>query len=525
MKALATAAYLVILLTACGSAGDDTAKAHSGNATAPSSSPSRRFEVGVNVTTINNWDENRPFLNLIYGTTWQMQGRDRGYEDVPVSSLDSNGWIKSVPHGYRVIRNLSIPVSSGNFVCRYDGQGPLNVTGPAVSKAVATGGATRFILAATYPNPQPALLTYNVNPANYIRNIDCREAAASTTDTLAPEFSSQLTGFKVIRFMKWQPATEGNWPVRWSTRNKPGDGDYLKNDGVPIEILVQTANQFGADPWVTVPWNADDDYVTRFATYVRDNLAPGHRVYVEVANEVWNNGYPVAAQACNEAKAEGLPGVNGGPGCSGERYAEKTKQVMQIWSKVFAGHMDRLVRVAAFQHVATYWSNALLQYQNLHQSVDALATAPYFGSDLADSMTLDQIMTALPDKVNDTLTLATQQKAIAQKYGLRYITYEGGQSVVFPRNVGLSLQIQRDPRMYDLYQRFLTAWQRQIGDTLNLFALDGGAWGLSEYSGQPPAQAPKMRAVRDFLAVGRSGAAGPSIAYTRPSSNRPVVPH
>jgi hypothetical protein len=530
MKALATAAYLVILLTACGSASggknSSFAAAHSGEQSA-GSDPSGRFEVGVNVTTINNWDENRPFLNLIYGATWQMQGRDRGYEDVPVSSLDSNGWIKSVPPGYRVIRNLSIPVWGGNFVCRYDGHGPLNVTGSAVSNVATAAGATRFTLAATYPNPRPALLTYKVEPGNYIRNIDCRETAASVTDTLAPEFTSQLAGFEVIRFMKWQPATEGNWAVAWSTRNKPGDGDYLKNDGVPIEIMVQTANQFDADAWVTVPWNADDNYVARFATYVRDNLAPGRRVYVEVSNEVWNVGYPVATQACNEAKAERLPGVNGGVGCSGERYAEKTKQVMHIWSNVFAGQMNRLVRVAAFQHVATYWSNALLQYQNLYQSVDAVATAPYFGDELKDSMTLNQIMTAVPDKMNDTLSLAAQQKAIAEKYGLRYITYEAGQSIVFPKKVGLSLQVQRDPRMYDIYKRFLSVWQHQIGDTLNLFALNGGAWGLSEYSGQPLAETPKMRAVKDFLAANKPRSGMPVVAdsSTKLCLNQSVIPH
>src|SRR5207302_2019844 len=102
-----------------------------------------------------------------------------GYEDVPTSSIDGNGWVKSVPAGYRVIRNLSVPVSGGNFICRYQGNGTLNVSGSAVSNAVTAAGATRFTLAATYPNLQPALLTYTVDPANYIRNIDCRETTAS----------------------------------------------------------------------------------------------------------------------------------------------------------------------------------------------------------------------------------------------------------------------------------------------------------------------------------------------------------
>src|SRR5206468_3788224 len=106
---------------------------------------------------------------------------------------------------------------------------------PSVSSVVSAPGSTRFTLSATYPNPEPALVSYTVDPSNYIRNIDCREVGASTTDVLAPEFMGQFAGFKVVRFMKWQPATEGNWPVTWATRNKPGDGDYLRNDGVPVE--------------------------------------------------------------------------------------------------------------------------------------------------------------------------------------------------------------------------------------------------------------------------------------------------
>ena len=46
--------------------------------------------------------------------------------------------------------------------------------------------------------------------------------------------------------------------------------------------------------------------------------------------------------------------------------------------------------------------------------------------------------------------------------------------------------------------------QSQVGDTLTLFALSGpvsqyGSWGISEYVGQPVANAPKAKAVQSFL--------------------------
>lgn len=495
----------VLLLVGCGSSATSGSTQNSGAiAQAANKQPiaGQNPKLGVNVSTINSWDGNRPFLNMIYGSSWQMQGIS-GYEDVPPTSLDDNSWIKSVPAGYRVIRGLSVPLTGGSFICRYSGNGTLNVEGAAVSNVTTSAGQTRFSLATTYPNAQGAMLTYTVEPADYIRNIDCRETNASATEQLAPEFLNAIAGFKTLRFMEWQTATATNEPVTWATRNKLGDADYLKKDGVPIELIVETANRAASDPWVTIPWYADNDYITRLATYVRDNLASGRQVYVEVGNEVWNGGSPISTIACNEAKAENLPGVNGGTGCNLERYAEKTKEVMQIWSTVFAGQMDRLVRVASFQHVATYWPTVMLPYQNLYQSVDAMATAPYFGYDITAG-TLDQIMSLLPNKAADTVSIGVQQQATAKKYNLRYITYEGGQHVVLPNNVDLLRQVERDPRMYDVYKQFITAWQNQVGDNLNLFILTGGisqygGWGLSEYAGQPLTEAPKLRAVRDAI--------------------------
>ena len=91
--------------------------------------------------------------------------------------------------------------------------------------------------------------------------------------------------------------------------------------------------------------------------------------------------------------------------------------------------------------------------------------------------------TVLPAKIAEQFQFAQQNKAIAQKYNLRFITYEGGQHVVLPNNPDLLTQIERDPRMYDLYKSYISKWQSDFGDELTLLALTGtisryGAWGL-----------------------------------------------
>jgi hypothetical protein len=534
------AAPCLLLLAACGAASEATNETTtnapvSGNAVSatpiPAPSDPSAFKLGTNLARIDWWDGSRPFMNLFWGSGWQWVSPAWVAADLPAANLDSDGWPNSAPAGYKVVHGLSVPVAGGDIVCRYQGSGAIEVAGP-VSNVSYAPGVVRFTVPATYPNPQGARLSWTVDPVNYIKNVDCREANATATTLMAPEFLAAAKGFKVVRFMKWQQATEQNWPVTWAHRNKPNGGDYTLNDGVPVEYLVQAANELDVDPWVTVPWNADNEWITSFATYFRDHMAPGHQVYVEVSNEVWNAGYPVTVQAAQEARDEGLIASDGSGrvGWAGERYAEKTRQVMAIWSTVFSGQSNRLVRVFAWQNVMPSSSANLLAYQDTYKSVDALATAPYFGDDSTfDGQTLDQIIGSLPAKVDTVIGYAAQQKAVAQKFGLRYVGYEAGQSVVLPTNIALETQVQRDPRMYDIYKQFISGWQSKVGDTLTLFNLTGGVskyggWGMWEYAGQPISSiTPKMRAVQEFLGV-TTASADPITTPTPPTtSTTPVI--
>jgi hypothetical protein len=516
------AAPFVCLLAACGSASSQTNNTSAGtpvtgNAVAAPEIAVSTSNIAVNSSTISYWGGSRPFVNLIYGSAFTMGPKAGGSpQAIPAEYFDSNGWVKALPTGYNAVKTLSIPVTSADIVCNYTGNAYINVIGP-VSNIVRSTGSVSFHYTSNYPSTQWATIYYDVDPTNYVRNIDCREAGLTTSSAFDQSFVDALKGYQIFRFMGWVPEVINNSGIQsafpsptitWATRNKPGDGDYLGHDGVPVELMVALANQANIDPWFSIPWNADDDYITRFATYVRDNLAPGRRVYVENSNEVWNWAYSVTRQAAAEGAAEGLPGNTFAQVT--ERYSEKTQHVMQIWSNVFAGQMNRLVRVYAFQNAQPYYGDLGLKYNNTYQYVDAFSTAPYwaFMQNEYTGQSLDDIMnTILPGKITETIGLAAQNKAVAQKYGLRYIAYEAGQHVVLPNNLDLLKQIERDPRMYDLYKSYINGWNSQAGgDSLVLTNLQGpigswGAWGMVEYIGQPISLSttPKMQAVREFL--------------------------
>jgi hypothetical protein len=134
--------------------------------------------------------------------------------------------------------------------------------------------------------------------------------------------------------------------------------------------------------------------------------------------------------------------------------------------------------------------------------------------------------TLLPNLANEAVNYGVQQKTVAQKYGLRYVTYEAGQHILLPNNLALLQQIERDPRMANIYNSFISSWQTKIGDELTMFALSGpisqwGAWGMVEYVGQPVSQAPKMSAVQSFLGITTSSS---TTTTTQVCSDGSVIP-
>ena len=458
--------------------------------------------VGLNVSTPAYFRQTRIFANLVIGASpWLVSGAEHpGPDDV-----DRNGYLKRLPGGKPVFKMLAQPMAEkeATIRCTYEGHGDIR---PARGGSDQKPGSFTFDWRNTgYQTSLIQLRVLSVDPTDPIRNLDCRETTLPANVRFSPEFLALVRPFKVIRFMDWQN-TNGNEPVSWANRHTPASIDVLDHDGVSVEDMVDLVNQVGADPWFNMPWNADDDYVRRFAQYVHDHLARDHKVYVELGNEVWNTHFPMSKQSLAEGTSEGLdpnPEV-----ARLYRYAEHLSHVMQIWSEVFADRPRQLVRVANCQNGPNR-SKLVLAYKDTAKHVDALATAPYFGYELrqAPIADLNQAFTRLNESLDKTLDTALLAKGVAASFGKRYIAYEAGQHVVL-NDVSMAEQIQRDPRMYDAYRRYLSIWREKIGDTVMLYEsvqpiVRTGSWGLLEYIGQPLSEAPKMRAVLDDIRAAR----------------------
>ena len=454
--------------------------------------------IGVSLSSPAYYRQTRTFANLMLGASSWLPGGNRRLDP---ADLDKDGNPKRLAGP--VFKMLVLPGTPGDadIRCTYKGHGDIRVTMSVSGFAPAPGSFTFHWRNTGYKTSPIQLRLLSVDEADPIRNIDCRETKLAPDARFAPEFLAMARPFKVLRFMDWQHMN-ANQPISWADRHTPASQDVLDRDGVSVEDMVDLVSLLGADPWFNMPWNADDDYVRRFAQYVHDHLPRGRKVYVETGNEVWNAGFGASRQALQEGTAKGL---DANPEKARlYRYAERLSEVMTIWSQVFADRPGQLVRVANCQNFSQR-AEWVLGYKDTAKHVDALATAPYFGFELHRQRPADlnEAFTRIDASIDKSLDFALQNKAIAAKYGKRYIAYEAGQHVIVD-DPAMAVQIQRDPRMYDAYKRYLSLWRSRIGDTIMMYdsvqpVVRTGAWGLLEYLGQPLDEAPKMRATLDAI--------------------------
>lgn len=130
-------------------------------------------------------------------------------------------------------------------------------------------------------------------------------------------------------------------------------GKVIYNPGgmvgsIPIEAQINLANKLRVDIWPIIPAWARDNYVTNWATVIRDNLSAALYAYPEYTNEVWNFGFPQT----HWSNQRGL--VFGWVQSSNQAlygwYGLRVRQIMgNLIPAVFSGQMSRVRRVMALQ--------------------------------------------------------------------------------------------------------------------------------------------------------------------------------
>ena len=472
------------------------------------------FQLGVNLGVVAYWSGDRSFANLLAGANWMDPAR--GWGEVPDAEQDANGNMlaSAMPAGRQVVRILTptADVLAGNGAtirCTWEGTGSISIGGNRGAGAAGDHSYEFLFVKNKLSDARVWLTLGNVSASDPVRNLDCREKDMARSELFSPEFINSLKPYGVLRFLDWSAANANPKTMKWADRTLPGSIYQSRPQGPALEHIVALSNKLSVEPWVNVPWNADDEYITRMAQLMHDGIPSNRRVYVELSNEVWNYGFGVARQAESEGLARKLS--DNGFMANLRRYAERTGEVMRIWSKVFADRPGQLVRVAATQHDNPWTAEIVMTAPGLADNIDALATAPYFGHSFFDGARakVTDTVSLMNDLAGDSgKVLANQGEANAawaKKYGKRYIAYEAGQHVIEAGGLSRITAINRSNMMYDIYVNYITDWKARFNDTMVLYSATHpissyGAWGLREYVGQPLSETPKLRAA---IAMGR----------------------
>ncbi len=461
--------------------------------------------------------------------------------------LDANGYPTSINSGYGA-RTLLLEALDGNYptgtyTLLYDGEGTIELGMDATNPVFTNNGGTdnRITFQVnTTTNEGIMVDIVATTPGNHIHNIRIiRPDMAGTdfvntynTQAFIPLFYERLSNYKIVRFMDWMST---NWSAQeqWSDRPTLQSQTWAYYDGrggVPVEIMVQVANDLNADPWFCMPHQATDNYMTQFANYVNSNLNNNLNVYIEYSNEVWNglfstweelNGQSTYAE--EQAAANGISDWAEGMGYwVGRRSAE----MFDLWEEAFTND-SRLQKVLPIQTGTGLSTPFVLNYNHngtpLYQIGDLVSGAGYFEGNYQEydleSMNAEQLLDSIEANLfaydsGPYWTLETVNMLNNAPYNsnpLPFICYEGGQHLAnwwgAPEDpvTQLLIDVNRHPRMGEIYETYLNWWRDNVGASFVHFSSWGtysmwGSWGELEYITQDPATSPKYTAIQNWIA-------------------------
>lgn len=486
-------------------------------------------QIGMGLGGIADWSTQHPFIDRFKTSRdWIANGETEWDSGIAIPK-DADGWPLSKPAGVSAITTIvgvdpKSEWASGRYVVLYEGNGKIEYS-LGTDKVVADSRTGRDVIkvddtSSTIAQQSVFLSITETDPNNPIRNIHViREDQVDefrAGEIFNPKFLTKIQDFRELRFMDWMD-TNNSDVVDWDQRADLQSASWGTN-GVPVEVMVELANRTGTDPWFSMPHQASNDYIRKFAIYARDHLDPRLKAHVEYSNEVWNWGFEQASHALSEADKRWAQDANGNGQIDEEEHigdgwmqysGMRAAQTHDIWTKVFGAEADaRLNRVIGTQTAWVALHDPLLNAPLYvaegkaapYTGADSYAIAGYFEGGLYQA---DNVATVLQwaqqgaaglDKafqqlefgnqfddqgasLADLKDLYKQHAAIAKTYALDLIMYESGAHLVSSgfddaTNAALTdffTKLMRDPRMGELYEKNIAAFKAAGGTLFNAF--------------------------------------------------------
>ena len=519
----------------------------------------KQSSLGINTNEVFEQDASIPFVDLFRVATPFNENIRCRKKDQPCLTdakvqYNKNGWPKKLNGGKAgvfFLRNVALEaLPKGEYSVLYDGEGQIDYLQNAKLVSRKDGEDTiRFdaradgfmtaVAQIVESNPEKPLNNIRIimpggicknSPYKHVSNqSECGDSKYLDFKThyasilFNPDYLNFMKDFSVIRLMPMSGITR-NPDERWDQRPHLKEatwGGIYGSRGAPLEIQIELANRLQADPWLNVPHIADDNYMRKFAEYVKEHLNPKLTPHIEYTNEAWNSNFVhnehvqkmgIAQKLDQDALLAGY-----------KYYAKRSVEFFEIWDEVYKGQIKdgrkQFVRIIGGWDTRPDISSVILAYNDTYKSTDAIAIAPYIGGNLRGfraSKTVDDIFELLNDEKSyrslpKIMHELEQHAKLADEFGVSLIAYEGGQGLVdwaardyLKHPNPLFYAANRDERMNTLYQELYKQWRGLGADLFVAFSAPrscnwSGCWGLKEHIKQPLDKAPKLQASLKFI--------------------------
>jgi len=330
---------------------------------------------------------------------------------------------------------------------------------------------------------------------------------AGGTPLFTDEYLTLFDSFDITRYLDWGKINNSQ-QVRWEDRVKPGDVREA-TDPVPYETQIALANETQTTFYAQIPHLADRNYIEQLARLIDEQLDSGLSVYVEFSNEVWNFNFKQTGHVNKMAEVNGRN--------LSQEYGYQAAIATKIFEDAFRDP-DRVDRVLAGM-AAVPWraEQAVIGWEAANVgpfeviSLAAYATEPLgsksiIAEDRLEWSAGDWLNHAIASLQDHQANWYGQHGALAEKYGVPMIAYEGGQHFASASDKwkafrGVFTEMQDHPLMYDLLIADRELFKASGGDGIiyfNMASPQDIAWpfGTIDHLGDREGN-PKWQAVTD----------------------------
>jgi len=446
-----------------------------------------KLPIGMNIPGLTYYSTCLAYMDAMKMSGDFMTWYDGGpFDSEKISEIpvDVNGYPTQIPYttsdGKQTkVRKMLNPFYSGTHVLTFEGAGTVEIGGIANTKV----NNNKYYIEFNGSGDNVWLNIIASTNGNNLRNFKLVPLAyenSATYPTFTPKFLDGLRPFHAFRFMDWINTNQSVIKT-WDKRITKTYHTQAGFNGGSYDHAIELANELDVDAWATVPYSADDNFITQTARLWRDGLRANRKIYCEYANEIWNWQFYVSTWVAQNAVGHPNAYVTSDLAAlraAGKDFPEMDAYMIarnfKLWKPEFTGaNAARLVRVAGVQHGWMDNTRRILVHLFDVDGVgcDMVASGGYFNYTEADHLSwLTRCGTSNPVTSNETIAAASdaydtneatwtdETAKFVNERGVGYVVYEGGQHMQ-PYLQGewcynqAVYDAQLSPKMYDMYMK------------------------------------------------------------------------